>query len=48
MRDEVSEHQSLGDSQANTEILLHEHIKREANAKVNYNILNTSLVPSVT
>lgn len=34
LRDEVSQHQSLGDSQSNAEILLHEHQKREAAAKV--------------
>ncbi|KAK8383211.1 hypothetical protein O3P69_011607 [Scylla paramamosain] len=33
LRDEVSQHQSLGDSQSNAEILLHEHLKREAAAK---------------
>ncbi|CAL4066271.1 unnamed protein product, partial [Meganyctiphanes norvegica] len=33
LRDEVSQHQSLGESQNNTEILLHEHLKRECAAK---------------
>lgn len=34
LRDEVSEHQGLGESQGNAEILLHEHLRREAAAKV--------------
>ncbi|XP_042876868.1 titin-like isoform X4 [Penaeus japonicus] len=33
LRDEVSEHQGLGESQGNAEILLHEHLRREAAAK---------------
>lgn len=38
LRDEVSQHQSLGDSQSNAEILLHEHLKREAAAKVSQSV----------
>lgn len=34
LRDEVSSHQSLGESQAQAEVLLHEHQAREAKAKV--------------
>ncbi|XP_037781353.1 LOW QUALITY PROTEIN: titin-like [Penaeus monodon] len=33
LRDEVSEHQGLGESQGNAEILLHEHLRRETAAK---------------
>ncbi|XP_066957162.1 uncharacterized protein [Macrobrachium rosenbergii] len=33
LRDEVSEQQGLGESQGNAEILLHEHMKRQATAK---------------
>ncbi|KAG0730306.1 Muscle M-line assembly protein unc-89 [Chionoecetes opilio] len=33
LRDEVSQRQGLGDSQSNAEILLHEHLKREEQAK---------------
>ncbi|KAK8746902.1 hypothetical protein OTU49_016887 [Cherax quadricarinatus] len=33
LRDEVSQHQGLGESQSNAEILYHDHIKREVAAK---------------
>ncbi|XP_068215232.1 uncharacterized protein [Palaemon carinicauda] len=33
LRDEVSDQQGLGESQGNTEILLHEHMKKQATAK---------------